>query len=245
MPLPTEFPMSWAEAFDYVSELNESSYLGISQWRLPSRRELYSLISHRRINPALPQGPYPFTNVFSGYYWTATPSSRLMNQAWYVHLGGGRIYRGMKEGSYMVWPVTGPRTNETSAPDRFTLKNNMLYDSMTRGMWLRPECDTNRQVTWRGAFDLMERLNTRRAGGYSNWRLPNIRELESLVALNRHSPALPETAIQGGVAEGYWSATTSAYEKSYAWVLYTRDGAIGVGFKAQSDFSVWAFRYET
>ena len=56
------------------------------------------------INPSLPTGA-PFENVFAGYYWTATTCSRFKNQAWYIHLGGGRIYRGMKYGSYMVWPV--------------------------------------------------------------------------------------------------------------------------------------------
>jgi hypothetical protein len=37
-------------------------------------------------------------------------------------------------------------------------------------------------------------------------------------------------------AEGYWSSTTSVYEPSYAWVLYSLDGAVGVGYKAKPDF---------
>ena len=241
---PSEFPMSWAEAFDYVAGLNELSYLGISQWRLPFRSEFYSLISYQHINPALPKG-HPFTDVFSGYYWTATSSSRLMDQAWYIHLGGGRIYRGMKEGSYMVWPVTGPKPDDMLMPDRFVFVNNTLQDRMTRRIWLRSEYNVARHVTWRDAFGVIDKLNTQRAGGHGDWRLPNIRELESLVDLNRDSPALPSAAIRGDVAEGYWSSTTSAYEKRYAWVLYTRDGAIGVGYKSQPDFCVWAVRYDT
>jgi hypothetical protein len=42
--------------------------------------------------------------------------------------------------------------------------------------------------------------------------------------------------------EGFWSATTSIYETIYAWVLYPRDGAIGVEYKPQKDFSVLAIR---
>lgn len=34
----------------------------------------------------------------------------------------------------------------------------------------------------------------------------------------------------------YWSSTTSMYESRYAWVLYMRDGAVGVGFKPLSEF---------
>ena len=241
---PGEFPMTWAEAFDHVSELNESSYLGIDQWRLPSRRELYSLVSHRYTNPALPEG-HPFVNVFSGYYWTATPSRRLMNQAWYIHLGGGRIHRGMKVGSYMVWPVAGPRADEMVMPERYVNKENVLRDGMTERMWLKPEGKAVRPVTWQGAFNIIDELNLHRAEGHGDWRLPNIRELDSLVNLNSHSPALPEAGKQDDIAEGYWSATTSAYEKRYAWVLYTRDGGIGVGFKTLPDFCVWAVRNET
>ncbi len=240
---PAIFPMSWTEAFDHVSELNESSYLGVDCWRLPSRREIYSLISHRHINPALPGG-HPFLNVFSGYYWTEIPSSRLKNQAWYIHLGGGRIYRGMKEGSYMVWPVTGPRADEMAVSDRFVSTQNTLQDRLTGRIWMKSEDKMARPATWRGAFDVIDELNSRRAGGYGDWRLPNIRELDSLVNLSSHSPALPEAMIQGPVAEGYWSATTSAFEKQYAWVLYARDGGVGVGFKTLPDFCVWAVRRE-
>jgi len=48
---------------------------------------------------------HPFTNIFTGYYWTSSSCARLPNQAWYIHLGGARVFKGMKYGSYMVWPV--------------------------------------------------------------------------------------------------------------------------------------------
>ena len=60
--------------------------------------------------------------------------------------------------------------------------------------------------------------------------------------MNSHSPALPPDHPFDGVADGYWSSTTSVYEPRYAWVFYTRDGAVGVGFKAKPDFQAWAVR---
>jgi hypothetical protein len=83
-------------------------------------------------------------------------------------------------------------------------------------------------------------LNSADPTGRCRWRLPNIRELESLVALTRHSPALDPGHGFGLVPDGCWSATTSVYEPSYAWVLYPQDGAIGVGFKAGAEFCAWA-----
>ena len=85
-------------------------------------------------------------------------------------------------------------------------------------------------------------MNRESAGGSGAWRLPNIRELESLVDTDAHSPALPPGHPFGDVADGYWSSTTSVFEPRYAWTIYTRDGAVGVGFKAKADFFTWAVR---
>ena len=102
----SEFPLTWQEAFEFVDALNRDAYGGATNWRLPNRRERFSLVSHERINPTLPAG-HPFANVFHGYYWSANTCARLPAQAWYVHFGGGKIYRGMKYASNMAWPVRG------------------------------------------------------------------------------------------------------------------------------------------
>ena len=98
------FPMTWNEALNFIKELNHSELFGHSDWKLPNRKELFSLMSHETVNPSLPPA-HPFINVFTGYYWTSTSCARLPNQAWYIHLGGARVFKGMKYSSYMVWPV--------------------------------------------------------------------------------------------------------------------------------------------
>lgn len=100
----SEFPLSWDEALIFVRDLNRSGLYGHGDWRLPNRRELNSLISREAVNPSLPHG-HPFVDIFNGYYWTSTTCARLPGQAWYVHLGGARVFKGMKYNSYMVWPV--------------------------------------------------------------------------------------------------------------------------------------------
>jgi len=99
-----DFPMSWGEALNTVKELNKSGLHGYQNWKIPNRKELFSLMSHNTINPSLPIG-HPFTNVFASYYWTSSTCVRLPDQAWYIHLGGARVFKGMKYASYMVWPV--------------------------------------------------------------------------------------------------------------------------------------------
>jgi hypothetical protein len=61
---PAEFPLDWNAAHDFINEMNGVRASGRSDWRLPSRRELFTLISHEVFNPALSKD-HPFENVFS------------------------------------------------------------------------------------------------------------------------------------------------------------------------------------
>ena len=99
-----DFPLSWVEALNNIKDLNKSVFYGYQDWKIPNRKELFSLITHNTINPSLPIG-HPFTNVFASYYWTSSTCARLPAQAWYIHLGGARVFKGMKYSSYMVWPA--------------------------------------------------------------------------------------------------------------------------------------------
>lgn len=236
---PFDFPYSWPEAFALVDEMNRAAAHDIADWRLPTRRELFSLVSHQYLNPALPEG-HPFENVFPGYYWTATPCARLPAQAWYVHLGGARVYRGMQNGAYLIWPVCGPRRGGPTPKNRLRATGNMVYDGLTDLTWTREAPRGSSLLTWEAALEAASALNRQSFGERSDWRLPNIRELESLVDLAQHSPALPPGHPFRGVPEGCWSSTTSVYEPRYAWVLYLRDGAVGVGFKPEATFGAWA-----
>lgn len=236
-----EFPMTWQEAFEYIQEMNNSKRCGRSDWKLPARSELFSIISHQHINPSLPQ-KHPFKNIFDGYYWTSTICARLPNQAWYIHMGGARVYRGMKHGSYMVWPVAGSKSGMGHIQNRFVAERHLFQDRRTQRTWLNGKWLDTGAVTWQQALDRIRKINEEKVAGYRDWRLPNIRELESLVDVTAHSPALAAGCPFHRIQEGYWSATTSLYEPRYAWVLYTKDGAVGVGYKPQLDFHLLAIR---
>lgn len=77
-------------------------------WRLPSFRELESLIDAERSSPALLQS-YPFTDVQSANYWSGTTSSSNTDNAWFVDLNDGDVNHNLSKssGSAYVWPVRG------------------------------------------------------------------------------------------------------------------------------------------
>ena len=267
-----EFPMTWKEAFNFIKKLNRSELYGFSDWKLPNRKELFSIISHETINPSLPIN-HPFVNIFNGYYWTSTTCARLPNEAWYVHLGGSRVFKGMKYNSYMVWPVRASynkkarifKTGQKNCYDengkiidcydtgqdgelqsgikdmesRFFKNANTILDQQTGLTWSKKaSCITN----WRDAMEFVEVMNQNSKYGFLDWRIPSILELESLTDMGEHSPSLPKNHPFTDIKEFYWSSTTSIYDQRYAWVLYMKDGTVGVGYKTLKEFYAWPVR---
>lgn len=104
-----EFSLTWQEVLDFVAQMNRDQTFGCSDWRLPNRRELRSLISHQASRPALPER-HPFTNLFQGWYWSSNTAAISPTHAWYVDLAGGRMFYGGKDQPFMVWPVRGAAT---------------------------------------------------------------------------------------------------------------------------------------
>lgn len=103
---PAEFPMTWQEALDAAAAMNREKREGRSDWRLPNRRELRSLMAFETRKPALPAG-HPFENVFLGWYWTSTTAAIQPAYAWYVHMEGARMFFGRKDQYCLFWPVCG------------------------------------------------------------------------------------------------------------------------------------------
>ena len=103
---PAEFPVTWQEALDHIYRMNREKVEGHTDWRLPNRRELRSLMAFETRKPALPL-EHPFENVFLGWYWTSTTSAVHSGYAWYIHMEGARMFFGRKDQYYLFWPVCG------------------------------------------------------------------------------------------------------------------------------------------
>jgi hypothetical protein len=95
---------TWKGALDYVDTLNAGGLCGRTDWRLPNRKELFSLVDFSRYNPALQAG-HPFVNVQSNYYWSGTSYAGNTVSAWIVNMWDGGVYVLNKSGNYYVWPV--------------------------------------------------------------------------------------------------------------------------------------------
>lgn len=94
-------PADWQQA---VSGAGASTDGGFTDWRLPNRRELESLLDLGKFNPALPSA-HPFTGVQPSYYWTSSTTASSEDDAWTIHFYIGFVTHDDKAGSHYVWYV--------------------------------------------------------------------------------------------------------------------------------------------
>jgi len=97
----SEGAQSWTEALDYVDDLNDSSYFGYSDWHLPTRNELQSLLDYSLDSPAT-----TFPNMASSY-WSSTTNANSTDDAWYVTFDSGRVLSGVKSSNFDVRAARG------------------------------------------------------------------------------------------------------------------------------------------
>jgi hypothetical protein len=106
---------------------------------------------------------------------------------------------------------------------RFTDHGDTVTDNLTGLMWSKSTHPAN---IWNSAIDYCNGMNSG-AGtyGYTDWRLPNVRELLSLIDYGRYDNALPSGHPFTGVLSGYyWSSSMSATSADRAWVVRLADG---------------------
>lgn len=125
---------------------------------------------------------------------------------------------------------------------RFRDLGESVFDNLTGLVWLKDADLYGKPINWGKALDFIGDINRRGLDGSSDWRLPDINALESLVDCSQAEPALPAGHPFRNVREAYWSATTSFFETDWAWTLYLHKGALGVGQKKGESFSLWPVR---
>ena len=181
-----------AEAAAYCSDL---SLAGYDDWRLPSRLELVSLLDVGR-TPALPPD-VPSRPI--GAHWSSTPAATTPGSYFIVN------------NLYGLWSVAQSSINAATRCVRGAVLDGSLQagadtvtDSMTGLEWQRSALDAT-AVTWKEALDYCESLSF---ASRSDWRLPSIKELSTLVDESDDTPpAIDESALGSNPAAYYWSST--------------------------------------
>jgi len=97
------YSFTWQAALQHAKSLNNSGgYAGYTDWRVPNRNELGSLIDRGCRSPAMNSSVFPLGVTFasSGPTWSSTSSDGAF--AWVVNLGTGSIEEAVATWDYYL-----------------------------------------------------------------------------------------------------------------------------------------------
>ena len=97
------------DTYSYVRAINEQKLCGYSDWRLPTRKEMETLVDYNNtVKEATIDKTY-FPEAVPSWYWTATENPHSENFAWYVLFLNGIALNDLKERPKHIRLVRGSR----------------------------------------------------------------------------------------------------------------------------------------
>jgi hypothetical protein len=232
-----------------VTKAPSFNLAGYDDWRLPTIKELYSLILFTGTDPSGPEVtgslvPFIGTDYFDFEYGDTGAGERVIDaQYWsgteYVSttMNGAVTIFGVNfaDGRIKGYPRDIGRLGQTAThfvryvrgdPDYGANKfvdngDGTITDAATGFMWSRD--DSGQGMDWEDALAWVQQKNRENYLGYHDWRLPNAKELQSIVDYTRSpettnsaaiDPMFEATPIVDGRGEAdypfYWTSTTHA-----------------------------------
>ncbi|MEI6806822.1 MAG: DUF1566 domain-containing protein, partial [Myxococcaceae bacterium] len=225
----------------YCDTLN----LGGGMWRLPKIKELQSIAGVGNtpaidntsfVMPAVQQGqsePWFWSN--SVCYFGALRGSCVLGASTGQTTLSATISSGTgvnnvrcvgcstqappSAGLLVRWSRNGG-TFDSVDNGRYTVSSGVVTDALTDLQW--EQAASINTMAWSDAGTYCAGRST---GGFSNWRLPNIGELQTLIDYTVAYPAVPinEAYFPNTAATDFWSSTLRTGDEGNAWQVYFSD----------------------
>jgi hypothetical protein len=141
-------------------------------------------------------------NVWTGYLAESRFSSPI---TWVIYDNITKLY----------WQQSWTSTQQNTCK---TYDTNNYIDNYCNDWTANDDC------SWCAAQSYCDALVL---GTYSDWRLPNIKEIISIIDFSRNNPAISTSFSSAFSSYNYWSSTPSISDISKAWILYFLNGNPG------------------
>jgi len=213
--------MTIESAFNYCDSLTLG---GFSDWRLPTAQEGFSILNMQFVNPSLDVAI--FSQSAAEYWWTSEFQWNDPTKVWVTNAGGGIGNHPKSEtlsaGGVKHFHARCLRSDITpiSLSNHF-IENieGTISDLLTGLIWQKtPFSDS---LSWENALSYADTLIV---GNRVDWRLPNIKELQSINDETKVNPSLDNSIFASGNAKKIWSSTTLPNSTTRAWYLNTQFG---------------------
>ncbi len=240
---------AWSDHFPLCESL---VWGGFRDWRMPNDFELESLVDYG--HPSGPMiDPVAFPSTPAAFFHTSSTRPANPGQSWQVSFGSGFVEGGFKTNERPTRCVRGQipvvaarfQTNTTmpSQPVVVDLVTGLHWQGCSAGL-SGSDCANGNALrgTWQTALTTCSALSW---GGQTGWRLPNVKELRSIVD-NRSSTAsffsdfFPRTMVASN--QQYWSSTTISGTPSRAWCVDFQIGSTRSLIKSNTETFVRCVR---
>ncbi len=187
---------------------------GYSDWRLPTPTEAFSILNHAN-NPAVNLTYFPNHPAgAAGYWWTSDIFGTDATRVWCTNSGGGLGAHPKTETlsaggtlRFHARYVRGPKP--TNGHNYLNNNDGTITDLDTGLMWTQVPSSA---MNWNAALAYAEGLTT---AGFTDWRLPNVKELQTLVDITLATatsaagaqPCIQRKLFPAATATAYWSST--------------------------------------
>ncbi|WP_198013777.1 Lcl C-terminal domain-containing protein [Desulforegula conservatrix] len=239
--------ISWDDAVSGASSCRVGGY---SDWRMPTIKELYSLIKFSGVNGPdnmVTTGFTPFidTNYFGFVYGSGIGSERVIDcQDWsataYVtttmHNNATIFGVNFADGRIKGYPKYEPSSGETVGKllyvryvrgnpeygkNSFQANSDSTVSDLATGlMWSKD--DSRQGMNWADALAWVQAQNAANYLGHNDWRLPNAKELQSIVDYTRS----PSTTNSPAIDINYFNSTAITNEAGQSDYPYIWTGTV-------------------
>jgi hypothetical protein len=210
---------NWTESLTYCSDLDLAGY---NDWRVPNIKELFSIVNVGFVNSGINETYFSGTEL-GGHYWSSTTSVDVNTQAKIIHYYYGHVSIGNESkssnGNQYVRCVRNSHELAIWPFDFTEIDNTVINHSSTGLMWRKTTNNTLR--TWEQSLNYCQNLSS---GGYEDWRLPNIMELQTIIDYTKAYPAINQDYFSNtpNYSARNWTSTTHNSDNAYAY-LYLWD----------------------
>jgi hypothetical protein len=210
-------PQGKDAACAYCASLAEQEFAGYNDWRAPTIEELQTIIDYRYNSPAI-DGSVFDADTIGDYYWSSTTLPSISSFAWFTTTSSGVVDNYFSD--YFdanIRCVRGDAFETTFVAngddETVTDSNGLVWTKHTSGT----------SMSWEEANAYCNNLE---AGGMSDWFLPAVEELRTVVAFDEAGPAVDTSLfeVEGGTEAYYWTATDQAGLTGNAWRINFSNG---------------------
>ncbi len=221
----------------FISAVNAAGYCGAKDWRLPTPDELHSLVDFSIAFPGPTIDTTWFTGAQTGSHWTSAPYRLEQYRARTIGFGFGNVEDTIRSEPTPVRLVRGKAL--TTASFVASADGQEVTDTATGLIWR--QCPEGMVATvgacTGSAADYTHEAALARASAFAAstgkaWRLPNVKELYSIVDKSRDLPAIKPAVFPSTPNLDFFSSTPYGKDVRLVWQVKFQYGDSFISFRA-------------